>query len=71
MSNRFRKQYRALSPSEAERVEQIKDAAERLEQLIESIPVPSDDLFSGFLRARAQAMINLEQSVMWAVKAAT
>lgn len=65
MTNTFRKTYHELGPVAREQIEQIKDAAERLEQLIggagtRSLPEQ---------RAAALAMTNLEQSVMWATKA--
>jgi hypothetical protein len=70
MSNTFRKQYRKLTSAEKARVEHIKNAAEQLEALILSIPT---DLLSDQTRMwqTRLALTNLEQAVMWAVKAAT
>lgn len=67
--NRFRKTYRALTDAEQEYVEQIKDAAQVLELLItdKRHAIIGEEA----ARARALALTNLEQSVMWAVKAAT
>lgn len=62
----FRKQYRELSAAEQEHIEQIKDAAERLERLIRPEFKTGEQG-----RHIALAMTNLEQAVMWAVKAYT
>jgi archaellum component FlaC len=70
MSNTFRKQYRELTEDEKAHIEQIKDTAERLEMLIRHISayaVPAGEK----ARHIALAITNLEQAVMWAVKAAT
>jgi hypothetical protein len=68
--SRFRKQYRALTDAEREHVEQIKDAAERLEELIDH-----GNLRTNTPRADQRmlhlALANLEQAVMWATKAYT
>lgn len=63
----FRKTYRKLNAEEQELIEQIKDAAERLENLF------GDYKFRGGrnVREMSLAQTNLEQSVMWAVKAVT
>lgn len=63
----FRKEYRALSAAERETVEQIKDAAERLENLITGAVY----LSGANSRYIAHAIIRLEESVMWAVKGIT
>lgn len=68
MSNTFRKVYRELSVTEQEHIEQIKDAAERLEQLIYNTALRGDPERH---RQTRLALTNLEQSVMWATKAAT
>ena len=65
----FRKVYRALSPHQLEHVEKIKDTAQALQLLIESERGTSHD--PDQLRHIALAMTNLEQAVMWAVKAYT
>jgi hypothetical protein len=66
MSNTFRKEYRELSEVEKKAVEDIKKTAEQLESLygkqMENKKNP---------RHLKIAMTNLEQSVMWAVKAVT
>jgi hypothetical protein len=67
----FRKEYRELSANEKAHVELIKDAAEQLEQLIIAIPATMAGDDSDRARMRAIARTNLEQAVMWAVKAAT
>jgi hypothetical protein len=70
MSDTFRKQYRELSDAEKEHVEQIKDTAERLEICIEFTP-RLHDITPERERYITLALTNLEQAVMWAVKAAT
>jgi hypothetical protein len=65
----FRKVYRQLTPEQLEYIEQIKDAAQRLEILIEKSRGTSHD--NDQLRHIALAMTNLEQAVMWATKAYT
>lgn len=68
--NTFRKTYRQLTVEELEHVEQIKDAAERLELLIKQYDIAN--LVNGpDGRMIVLAMTNLEQAVMWAVKAYT
>ena len=64
----FRKTYRQLSEAEQEHVEQIKDSALALELLIVGRNGPKN---SEQARHIALAMTNLEQAVMWAVKAYT
>jgi hypothetical protein len=64
----FRKQYRELSAAEKEHVEQIKDSALGLELLIRNVNGAHDHAQA---RMIALAMTNLEQAVMWAVKAYT
>ena len=62
----FRTTYRPLLPDEQERVEQIKDAAERLELLmIGGRP------YGGGERELALARTKLEEALMWAVKGVT
>jgi hypothetical protein len=67
----FRKIYRELNDAEREHIEQIKDAAHALELLIQS--GRDQTLVRGAEKHRhiALAMTNLEQAVMWAVKAYT
>jgi uncharacterized membrane protein len=78
MSDTFRKAYRELTDAEKGHVEAIKDAAERLETLIriESVGVHTEAFLwppmdENAARYRFLALTNLEQAVMWAVKAAT
>jgi hypothetical protein len=59
MSRRFRRDHRDLSNAERALIEEIKDAAERLEALFDRAP-------SG--RYRALALTELEVAVMWIVK---
>lgn len=62
----FRPQYRVLSDEEKARIEAIKDAAAKLDALYCEVAN------TGYgARNIALAKTNLEQSVMWAVKAAT
>jgi hypothetical protein len=72
----FRKTYRVLTDAEKEHVEQIKDAAERLEALIRGTRCLRPEILGSSeelqqMRHTSLAMTNLEQAVMWAVKAAT
>jgi DNA-binding MarR family transcriptional regulator len=75
MSDTFRKAYRKLTESEFEHVEQIKDEATRLEMLIKKGLHAEDHASFTDMRNQqrfiALAMTNLEQAVMWAVKAYT
>jgi Mg2+ and Co2+ transporter CorA len=66
----FRKPLRNLTDAEIEHLEQIKDAAERLEELIIKIPARRGEIGAQTFHLR-QALTNIEQAVMWAVKAAT
>ncbi len=69
--SRFRKQYRELSIAQKEHVEQIKDAAGRLMDLIDNGNFRTLNPVGVDLRCAHLAEINLEQAVMWAVKAYT
>jgi hypothetical protein len=60
--NVFRPTYRTLSDSEKAKLVVIKDEAQNLYDLFESIPDP---------RAKALARTKLEECVMWAVKGIT
>jgi hypothetical protein len=72
VSDTFRRKYRELSDADKEHVDAIKDAAERLESLILNIPhYYSEDYGRVQGRHISLAFTNLEQAVMWAVKAAT
>lgn len=71
MSDTFRRAYRELTDAEKERVEQIKDAATRLEMLINSIIDPNKPHVLSQLIQVEHAQTNLQQAVMWATKAAT
>ena len=63
MENVFRKEYRALDESQKARMNQIKNEAQKLYE--------SFDWAIGDQRMLAIAKTNLEQSVMWAIKAIT
>ena len=65
MSNVFRKTYRELGDAEKAQIEALKTKAE---ELYEMMPVTRD---APGAREMALARTNLEQSVMWAVKAIT
>ncbi len=60
--SRFRPRYRALTDAEKEIHDQLKDKAEGLAQLIETIK-PG--------RYRSLSLTALEESIMWAVKELT
>lgn len=61
-ANRFRPQYRELARHDFALIKEIKETAEKLARLMES---------QGGSRYTSLAITNLEQSVMWAVKAIT
>lgn len=63
MTDIFRKEYKPLTEEKKELVMFIKQEAERLYQMIENA--------DGDPRMKALAKTNLEQSIMWAVKAIT
>lgn len=70
----FRKGYRELSCEEHEHIERIKDIAQSLEELIRAgLEYDHDTLTERDNQRRhiSLAMTNLEQAVMWAVKAYT
>lgn len=69
MADPFRKQYRELTNDEIVQVQRIKDTAADLYVLFETDPAVA----TGAEKARALALAktNLEQAVMWAVKAVT
>ena len=62
MTNKFRPVYRPLTDAEAVTLDEIKARADHLDRVIDTLP-PS--------REKSLAMTNLEQAVMWAVKALT
>lgn len=62
MASTFRTNYRELSGAENESVRQIKDTADQLLTVIESL---------GGSRELSLARTKLEESVMWAVKHVT
>jgi hypothetical protein len=62
MSNTFRKEYRELTEGEKISIEKIKVLAEEMEEVYNRFPNS---------RMKSLAMTNLEQSVMWMVKAIT
>ena len=64
MTDVFRKEYKPLSDETKSRIEQIKQSAEKLHEVI-FWAVDSDK------RMIALANTNLEQAVMWAIKAIT
>ena len=63
----FRKTYRELTDSQKERIEKIKTAAEILDSLLDG----AFEYDAADPRMMAVAKTNLEQSIMWAVKALT
>lgn len=67
----FRKEYRQLTDAQKEHIEQIKDAAERLEELIDNGNFRTQNPVGVDIRYARLAVTNLEQAVMWAVKAYT
>lgn len=65
----FRKQYRALSDTERQHVESIKDAAQKLYGLL-NFSYTVETTAPG-MREFALARTKLEECVMWATKAIT
>lgn len=63
----FRKKYRQLSMQEAKLMDDLKDKANEINALIQSISMSSPEVG----RCKALAKTNLEQSIMWAVKGIT
>jgi hypothetical protein len=63
MTNRFRPQYRELTPAEQKLIDAIKTKAEELEHLYDMVAVDS--------RYKSLAFTTLEESVMWIVKEVT
>jgi hypothetical protein len=59
MSDTFRKEYRSLSPENASRIQSIKLQADHIEVAMSKVKS----------REMSLAITNLEQSIMWAVKA--
>lgn len=66
MTDTFRKEYRTLSEDQKHCMERIKDKAEELLAAFEDTPGCEVDG-----RQMALAKTNLEQAVMWAIKAIT
>jgi hypothetical protein len=66
MSNTFRKTYRELTEAEKAVIEEIKETAERLEEMYIASRENGKNP-----RHIALALTALEESVMWAVKAIT
>lgn len=65
MSDVFRKEYKPLNEAQKLKILCIKEVAEELFNNYEDIVGPKDE------RMMALAKTNLEQSVMWAIKAIT
>jgi hypothetical protein len=65
----FRKEYTPLSDEQKEQVDYIKSTAETFEAILDTYV--SRDERSERSRCMAIARTNLEQAVMWAVKAVT
>lgn len=70
-SSRFRPVYRQLDDATKARVAAIKEKAWELATLIEGDPDEDSISVAADVRCKALAMTNLEQAVMWAVKAVT
>lgn len=68
MTDTFRKEYRPLSDQQKELMELIKD---RAESLLFAFNQHTEFEVQADARAMALAKTNLEQAVMWAVKAIT
>jgi len=68
MSDTFRKEYKPLSDIQKASVLFIKEIAEGLEKQLDEI---NDSGMSVDKRCMALAKTNLEQAVMWAIKAIT
>ena len=68
MSDTFRKEYKPLTDLQKEYIGSVKDAASELE---EAINMAESECDVKDKRSLALAKTNLEQAVMWAVKALT
>lgn len=62
MSDIFRKEYREISESEKSSIENIKERAEALYELLNAFPTN---------RESALSVTKLEEAVMWAIKSIT
>jgi len=69
MADTFRKEYTELSDEQKDQMNAIKDTAQVLLNLFDDA-VPTDER-SERSRCMAIARTNLEQTIMWAVKAVT
>ena len=70
-TNVFRPQYRKLTSWEIERLDEIKNKAQELHDLLISETLPDEVNAKVNLRYLAIARTELENSVMWAVKGFT
>lgn len=68
MTDTFRKVYKKLTDDQAQSIADIKIKAEELESLINYV---SSCIETSDKRCLALAKTNLEQSIMWAIKAIT
>ena len=68
MTDTFRKEYKPLSDKQKEMMELIKDKAE---SLLFAFNQPEEHEVNVDMRKMAIAKTNLEQSIMWAIKAIT
>lgn len=65
----FRKEYKPLTEEQKSQVDAVKDAAERVEGLLNGALDPNER--SERARCIAVAKTNIEQAIMWAVKGLT
>lgn len=65
----FRKEYKPLSDEQKAQMEAIKDAAERVEGLLNGVLDPNER--SERARCIAVAKTQLETAIMWAIKGVT
>ena len=68
-TNVFRPQYRELTEEEKKQMNDVKDAAYALYNLIDKLPQPLERSPNG--RYYSLAKTSLEESAMWAVKGIT
>lgn len=71
MSDTFRKVYAPLTEAQKANVVNLKAKAEELEQVINETEAASQIINGDTKRGFALARTNLEQAIMWAVKATT
>jgi hypothetical protein len=71
MNDHFRRKYRKLTASDTKNIDAIKDAADKLLDILNEIQLASTPGTYADSRSMAVARTKLEECVMWAVKGVT